>query len=438
MIKVSPWVALLCIVVGVIALGAGSALADEGELLYKKLHTFVFQIKTSKSADAPKLSYGSGFVVNKEGYLLTNYHVISSKVHDEDDNYKVYVVIDDKNYEAKILGFNIIHDIAVVKIDKKFDRALTLKREAPAIGQEVYSLGLPQDLRMAIVSGTYNGVISDGPYERVFMTTPINSGMSGGPTVNSRGEVIGVNVSHLIGSLNITFSVPIGHAMLLLQEVLARKEEFALKNSYALIGEQLKQIQNSLLKELLTSKSTPPIVAGWMLASVPETLKCWGKNTTSKKKQYQAIDHFCHLKNAAYLENGNYSGSFELQYTVLENLTLSSLQFYRKISSVLASDDGLENIFLSLFDKTIQSKYACDEMVIVNPHKISFKIATCFAALTKYQDLYKLHFKAITLNRGNSYLLFKGEFNGISKENSKRFLEHHLARISFDDDGGKR
>ncbi|MBF0206446.1 MAG: trypsin-like peptidase domain-containing protein [Oligoflexia bacterium] len=416
-----------------------STAGTEGAALFKRISAHVFQIKTAKSADAPKSSYGTGFVVNRRGYLITNYHVIASIVHDEDNNYKAFLVDGQKNFEAKVVAFSAIHDIALIKVDKIFDGELSLYPQELPVGSDIYSLGLPEDLRMAIVNGNYNGVVRDGVYERIFMTTPINAGMSGGPTVDGKGRVVGVNVSYQIGALNITFSVPIKHALSIMSTVnmLSGGQEQNLQYAYSVIEKQLEQIQNSLMQGILhvgagagTAKEIP-VIAKWRLIPLSDTLKCWGKNITSEKKQFQTIGHYCYLKNAAFLEVGNYSGTFEIHYEALENISLSTLQFYHQVDEVLNKTEILENAYLSFLKDDSLTKYACDENLVVTKTGIPFRVNFCLSGLVKYKNLYKLKFKAVSLRKGNSYLIVRGNFDGIGRENVFRFMEHHLAGIEY-------
>ena len=160
----------------------------DNDLLYKKVKPYVYQVKTSQNAESSKASYGTGFVVDgEEGLLLTNYHVVSTYIQDEDDRYKIFVTDNDEVQEAEVLDFSVTYDLALIKVKKKYKGQLKLREETPGRGETIYSMGLPKDLNISLVEGNYNGVIKSGIYERILMSTPVNSGMSGGPLSINRG-----------------------------------------------------------------------------------------------------------------------------------------------------------------------------------------------------------------------------------------------------------
>ena len=78
---------------------------NRNPFLFSKVKSLVFQVKTSQSAHSAKTSYGTGFVVDESGLLLTNYHVISTVVQDKYNRYKIFVVDKGKSYQAEIIKF---------------------------------------------------------------------------------------------------------------------------------------------------------------------------------------------------------------------------------------------------------------------------------------------------------------------------------------------
>ena len=98
----------------------------ENPSAFSKIKPLVFQVKTSRDANSSKASYGTGFVVDSSGLLITNYHVISSVVQDRYNLYKIFVVDKDQNYQAEIINFSVVHDLALIKINKKFDNILSI------------------------------------------------------------------------------------------------------------------------------------------------------------------------------------------------------------------------------------------------------------------------------------------------------------------------
>ena len=154
---------------------------------------------------------GSGFIITKDGYVLTNEHVVDSPG-------KVTVTTQDgRNYIAKIIGHDDKSDIALLKIDAKHDLAVAPlgNSEDLRVGEWVMAIGNPFGFDHSVTAGIISakGRFIPGNYEDFIQTdASINPGNSGGPLIDLRGDVIGVNCAiytHTGASMGIGFAVPI-------------------------------------------------------------------------------------------------------------------------------------------------------------------------------------------------------------------------------------
>jgi len=160
-------------------------------------------------------SLGSGFIIDKEGYIITNNHVIENA-----DEIKVRLS-DKEEYDAKIIGRDAKTDIALIKIapHKGLPVATLGNSDELRVGEWVMAIGNPfgldQTVTVGIVSAKWRK-IGMGPYEDFIQTdAAINQGNSGGPLFNTRGEVVGVNsaiFSPSGGNIGIGFAIPINLA----------------------------------------------------------------------------------------------------------------------------------------------------------------------------------------------------------------------------------
>lgn len=152
-----------------------------------------------KSFERPARSLGSGFIVNKDGHIVTNNHVI--------ENYERIVVRlldDEQEYVAKVIGRDTKTDVALLKIDtdKKLTSVYLGDSDSVKVGEWVIAIGnqfqLGQTVTAGIVSAKARRVplVTSGPYDNFLQTdASINPGSSGGPLLNSQGQVIGVNTA---------------------------------------------------------------------------------------------------------------------------------------------------------------------------------------------------------------------------------------------------
>jgi S1-C subfamily serine protease len=164
----------------------------------------------------PQEGQGSGFVIDKEGHILTNYHVIA-------DARQVEVTLHDrKKYKATIVGTDKSHDLAIVQIKAPNLQPMTLGDSTNLqVGQKVYAIGNPFGLAGTLTRGIVSsirqvqepdGLVID---EAIQTDAAINPGNSGGPLLNWHGEVIGINTmiaSNVGQSAGIGFAIPINTA----------------------------------------------------------------------------------------------------------------------------------------------------------------------------------------------------------------------------------
>ena len=160
----------------------------------------------------PQTGQGSGFILDKSGHVLTNFHVIA-------DANRIMVKLSDKHeYKATIIGADKTHDLALLQINAPNLQPVTLADSTDLIvGQKVYAIGNPFGLNGTMTRGIISSIRSirgpeGSPIEDAIQTdAAINPGNSGGPLLNSRGEVIGINT--LIASNGVEQSSGIGFAI---------------------------------------------------------------------------------------------------------------------------------------------------------------------------------------------------------------------------------
>ena len=155
-------------------------------------------------------SLGSGFVINREGYLITNNHVIENAT-------EIIVKFSDnrKEYSAEVVGKDKSLDLALLKIEADNDLPIVPLGDSDDldIGQWVIAIGNPFGLGGTVTAGIVSQkgrVIGAGPYDNFIQTdASINPGNSGGPLFNLRGEVVGVNTAIIAGGQGLGFAIPV-------------------------------------------------------------------------------------------------------------------------------------------------------------------------------------------------------------------------------------
>jgi len=158
------------------------------------------------------LSLGSGFLINEQGYILTNAHVISNAI-----DIRVVLSEEQREYPAQIIGIDRLSDTALIKIDPDFLPNVLPFGDSDALqmGEVVLAMGNPLGFQHSVTSGLISAKerISPHPKDRFvnYLQTDsaINPGSSGGPLINLHGEVVGINTAIIQQAQLIGFAIPI-------------------------------------------------------------------------------------------------------------------------------------------------------------------------------------------------------------------------------------
>jgi serine protease Do len=155
---------------------------------------------------------GSGFIIDKTGYIVTNNHVVEGA-----DTIKV-ILKDDSEYDAQIVGRDPVTDIALIKVEAKGNLPTVPMGSSDKlkVGEWVAAIGSPFGLEHTVTAGIVSAkgrVIGSGPYDDFIQTdASINPGNSGGPLINMSGEIVGINTMIIAGGSGIGFAIPIDQA----------------------------------------------------------------------------------------------------------------------------------------------------------------------------------------------------------------------------------
>ncbi len=425
----------LCSSSNLLATENQSAIAQR---VFQTTKSKVFQIKTAISPESPKSSYGSAWIIDKDGLLVTNYHVVSQAIQ-KTKSYQLYLVIDDKPYPATIKAVDVTHDLAIIKVNRVFPQSLALAKTQPTQGAKIFSVGLPEDLNMSITEGNYNNIIEYGPYQLIHMASPLNPGMSGGPTLNANGEVVGVNVSVLMSRQSISFAVPNQFLLPLLKKAKDKSSNSDLKLQSE-IESQLIDVQNFLTAQALSPREAPEHsnrntqnigAPKWNIQPLPAFLKCWSDSDDDSKSKHHSVKQICYVPHAAFIDNQLTSGSFEISWQLLSKKKLNTLQLYQVASDEFNAEDRYISLFLRSFTEKddLLTRYTCNENLYKNSKNILFATATCMRGYKKYASLLNLDFKAKSLTKDGDIMILKMALSGFTYENAKKMIEKSIESI---------
>jgi len=177
-----------------------------------------------RQRDFKQRSLGSGFIIGREGLIVTNNHVI------EGADQITVLLKDEKEYDAEVVGRDPNTDLALIKIKsaQDFPYAAFGNSNNLKVGEWVVAIGNPFGLSHTVTAGIVSAkgrIIGSGPYDDFIQTdASINPGNSGGPLINMKGEVVGINTAIVASGQGIGFAIPITMARGIIEQLKTRGE----------------------------------------------------------------------------------------------------------------------------------------------------------------------------------------------------------------------
>jgi S1-C subfamily serine protease len=232
-----------------VVLFAVTAIAQQKELSIKQiaakgLKSVVF-IKT-KDAQSKSLGFGSGFFITKQ-LIATNYHVIQGATQITASSiYKT-----NEEFTCKVLGTNKENDLAIIEIQGTTGIALELSLQDLEIGERVYAVGNPEGMGGTFSEGLISSLRTFKGYTNSVIqhTAPMSQGSSGGPLLNSSGEVIGINAAINKVGQNINFAVDSADLLVLMTGLEPKEDENNESQATTLFDHLLKRVPTDRLQK---------------------------------------------------------------------------------------------------------------------------------------------------------------------------------------------
>jgi serine protease Do len=429
------WALLLAVLLGG---GAASAapvdppvVPSAAERIFASVPQRLLQIRTLVVGAGQQSSTGSGFLVGADGLAITNYHVVSQAALEPKTYRLEYAAADGSHGEARLLAIDLPNDLAVVSLDKRdapffsFDEA-AVERSVPK-GERLYSMGNPLDLGFTINEGIYNGLVERSYSERIHFTGALNPGMSGGPTVNAEGQVVGVNVAKRSGGELVSFLVPARFAAALLRRV--RDNEMEPPQDFrAEIGRQLAAWQSSLYKSF-GEEGFRSIAFGPYQA--PEATARWfdcgaQTNASAVPKPRASVDSVnCRSVSGLFVANDLNTGLIQLSHSYVRAVDLNQFQF----ATFLTQQSQPRLIGGGAYRKWYAPQRCHEDFVATaaSPDHPPLRVVWCAQAYREFGGLYDVAVTAVTEDHGSEALVSRLGLQAVGYDDavalSKRFLE---------------
>ena len=338
----------------------------------------IYQIRVLSPEAGSKSSIGSGFQVSADGLIVTNYHVVSQYVNAPENHNIEYVTNSGDKGLLELLDFDVIADLAVLRHPNPAEDYFTLNGDALDKGHIAHALGNPGDWGIIMVSGATNGFVEHSYEDRVLFSGSLNAGMSGGPSLNDNGEVIGINVA-TAGS-QLSFLVPAKKAVALL----ARAQTLKTKDYQLEIAKQLKAWQRPRIQELIDKEWPVEDFGGKSLfGEIRHDIQCWGSTNESKEdREIASIDKNCQAGDDVYLAYNLNAGQIVFHLHSRETISLNDSQFAQQQITTMWADNA------SNFDYSTNYRCESDFIETDADTKGYQRVISCIRAYKKLPGLY--------------------------------------------------
>ena len=281
-------------------------ISASAQRVYEDARAQLLQVRTLLKGQDTQASVGSGFLVSDAGHIITNYHVVSQAAL-QPERYRLVFSTADRTEGPlhcwPLTRFTISRSSSrLCQAPFAGRRPLSFRPRATPMsqGERIYSLGNPLDVGFAVIEGTYNGLVERSFYPTIFFAGSLNPGVSGGPTLDQQGRVMGINVAARTDGEQVSFLVPAAFAEDLLER--GRTATPLSKPAYPELTRQLTMHQAALSERFLAQR--------WRLAGHPqyaiplpqeEFMRCWGRSTPADAKGLEFERSDCQMESRLFV-----------------------------------------------------------------------------------------------------------------------------------------
>lgn len=401
-----------------------------GQRVYDSARQRLVQVRTLLRQQDSQSSVGSGFLVSEQGHFITNYHVVSTMALQPQRYRLVYSTDDGQRGALQLLAVDVVNDLALLKA---VDPAPLAARGVMAFrppdqplgrGERIFSLGNPLDVGFAVVEGAFNGLVERSFVPTIFFGGSLSSGMSGGPAVDGRGRVIGINVASRRDGEQVSFLVPAAPAQALFEA--HRNDPAVTQPMHGEIARQLLVHQQKLTDAFI---ALPWREAGHARYAIPvpqeDFMRCWGSSTPPGSRGLEFERSDCAMDSRIYIDGSLLTGHFSVRHEAYDGRSLGALRFAERYSS------SFQNEGFGLKTRQLTAPACREAEVRQAPDALPLRSVMCLRAYRKLPGLYDMSVLAATLDGRTVGAQGRFDAHGVSWDNALRLADHYLKGFAW-------
>lgn len=408
--------------------------------VYQRFQGGVFGLTTRIRGVAESASHGAAFVVNPSGILATSYHVVAPAAI-EPEKYELILQLPAGPTRATIAGIDLANDLALIAVPATFAVALPvapLGREV-AYGERLFSLGLSQDLANSIVEGNFNGYLPAQRGRVLVASSRLNPGMSGGPTVDAYGEVIGVNPalglqsrsSSLLSDAQALIELyrsSVGPAGVLAGGLGRVPASGPAPDWRSEVERQARWMESGLLESLGDPKAVLVRMGGLRYGNLPPGSRC-GRDRNGDPDSPVPLDRMsCESLTLATTDGREPVSRIRV---LLLGLGASRSRARRELFSDARVNRAGKRLFTDALRPGEFTSPDCDERVVENRNGVRVRVGFCTARFRRFGHLYRMLAKIGIYTGVSNQDLALFEFSGFSESGISRLVDYYVNSIQL-------
>ena len=401
-----------------------ASLPDASQRAFASARERLLQVRTLLKGQDSQSSVGSGFLVTDAGHLITNYHVVSQYALKPAQYRLVFSTADGRQGALQLLDIDVVHDLALLKLADPAVLAgrgvLAFRPESEPLqrGERIHSLGNPLDVGFAVMSGAYNGLAERSYLPVIFFGGSLSGGMSGGPTLDERGRVIGVNVAARRDGEQVSFLVPATYA----EQLLARgsKATPITEAVYPRLVQQLIGHQEGLTQAFLAQ---PWRASGHAQYAIPvpqeKFMRCWGRSNPPDTRGLLFERSDCAMDSRIFVAGNTQLGHLVVRHEAYDGRRIGALRYIDRYAKSFHNEP---------FGATTRQLSAphCQEDT-VQGNGLPLRAVLCLRAHKKLAGLVDLSLLVATLSSSQHGVQGRFDAYGVTFENAQKLAAHYLS-----------
>ena len=402
---------------------------QSAQTLFDRTSPSVLEVTTENRANMGTVSAASGFVTHRRDWVVTNYHAISEAVYEPDAHTLNVVTPAGEVLNVDVVAVDVVNDLAILQAERILRAPLLELRETlPAKGEIGYSMGKPGSYQHSIVSGTFNGTSQKTATTQIVFSGAINGGMSGGPTLDAQGRVVGVNVASSVRHQLVGLAVPAEAVGQLIRRTTGQKIPTQ-QELRADIARQLKENGSQLLARLdLPKHSVRRLGPFRVRGDLGSGTACSTSQDHKTGDRFERLVQRCGNGDGIYVMDHQqagriFTGAFWIRSDQLGPAALAH-QVERQLGALREVND----------EDSPPGRWHCTEQRLRTTFDLPVQLHACRRAVQHLPGLFDYRFRYAPLVKGQDALVGALGLTGFDDETARGVLTKVLGSLRYTPD----